>query len=398
MKLAHCLLIALAYAATGCGGAAEDVESDTSPGQGESGPSTSPQPSSSGGRTTPKPGQGSGDSSRDQDESPTQNKESTAPACDKLELLAAPVSPEILIVLDRSGSMVSDVDRWTPSSKAVKTFTKDLTETVKFGLMLFPAPGTDPEGPNGLDLAGAIVGGILGVPADPNAPMAPQFSCEPGKIDVPVALKSAGQIAKTLDARESAPSRRGATPTAASLEAALSVLDQPPCPDCPAAGPRYVLLVTDGQPTCGAAGGGNTTPEDIAATAANIVKLKERDISTYVLGYDLGGDAIPVMNDFAQKGGTGMFLPVEDEQSLLTELRRITGSLVPCEYELKDQVPDPNFVRVQIDGKTYKYEEDWHVEGNKIVLKPEAAACSKLRDARIHDLKIVRECEPVPYI
>src|SRR5689334_13082636 len=59
------------------------------------------------------------------------------PTCDKLQLEGAPNSPDILIVLDRSGSMVGFGDarnagknRWLPSVSAIKKLTSELTETV----------------------------------------------------------------------------------------------------------------------------------------------------------------------------------------------------------------------------------------------------------------------------
>lgn len=319
----------------------------------------------------PKPSSGGGGAAR------PATKDAGEPLCDRLALNGRPKSPDVLIVLDRSGSMVGygeprnqGKNRWVPSMNAVKRLTSELTETVSFGLMLFPAPAPKSA-----------------FPARPT----PATACAPGKVNVPVELGTADEIAKFLDT--STPDT-GSTPTAATLEAALVALDTGTCGDC-ADVPKFIMLVTDGQPTCGATA--MTAPEDIAATSAAIDMLAAKDIKTYVIGYDTASDpaAAAAMDEFAAHGGTGKHFPVEDETTLLTELTRIAGSLVPCEFELSSDIPDPTYVRVEIDGVSYAYQTDWSVDGRKIVLHPDGGACPVLRDAKVHDLKITRECKPV---
>jgi len=309
------------------------------------------------------------------------------PTCDKLALPGAPNSPDILIVLDRSGSMVGFGDarnagknRWAPSVSAVKKLTSALTETVAFGLMLFP----DPNANGGVTIPGIGTFGGNGM-----------GGCTPGKVNVPVDLNTAAKIASTLDM--SAPDV-GATPTSGSLVAARMALAGQ-CADCVPT-PKYVLLVTDGQPTCSMAGSTVTTPEDIAATEAAIDALTADGVKTYVIGYDTASDpaAAMAMDSFAVHGGTDKHYPVEDEATLIAELTRIAGALVPCEFELSMDIPDPTYVRVEIDGVTYNYGTDWTNEGRKIILHPEGGACPKLRDAKVHKLNITRECEVIPVL
>ncbi|MET0344558.1 MAG: vWA domain-containing protein [Polyangiales bacterium] len=304
--------------------------------------------------------------------------------CDALTVQARPNSPEILIVLDRSGSMVGlggtagiGRNRWQGSMSAVQKVTEQLTETVAFGLMTFPARSGG--------IGGFPIGGIGGA----------GNTCQAGKVDVPVGLNSAAMIATTL--RGATPDF-GATPTAATLEAARGALNgNASCVDCVEA-PKYVLLVTDGQPTCGATGSAETTPEDIAATTSAIDKLREDGVKTYVVGFDTVNDATvaATMNQFAQHGGTERHFPVENEATLVNELVRIASALVPCEYELASDVDDPDFVRVTIDGEQQNLSDGaWRIEGNKIILE---GSCEKLKDAKAHDLRIVRECELVNVI
>jgi len=275
-------------------------------------------------------------------------------ACEKLNLTAMGTPPDMLIVLDRSTSML--MGRWDPSVSAIKEFTAGLDGTVSFGLMVFPAKGED--------------------------------ICAAGKVDVPVGEMNAKKIASTLGMSAPTQFPLGATPTSTSLMAALTALDPQACADCIPV-PKYVLLVTDGEPNC--------ADDPVGDSNRAIDALTAKGVKTYVIGYDLSGNAnsAAIMNGFAQHGGTDKYYPVEDQASLLKELTRLAGELVPCEFMLKDDIGDPSYVRVEIDGKTYNYGTDWTVNGSSIVLDPMGGACPTLRDAKLHDLKITRECEMV---
>lgn len=307
--------------------------------------------------------------------------------CEKLQLPANPNSPDILIVLDRSGSMVGlggGPNRWMPSVAAIKQLTSSLTETVAFGLLTFPAPAA----PGMMGGGGITIPGIGTFPAGGGGGAS---SCLPGKLEVPVDVNNADQIASVLDM--STPDF-GATPTADSLAIAKDALDTGTCGDCPEK-PKYVLLVTDGQPNCGE-NGTMTTQADVDAVNTVIDELSAAKIKTYVIGYDTTDMAsAAIMDSFAMHGGTEHQYPVENQQTLVDELTRIAGSLIPCSFDLTGTVDDPALLRVEIDGKTYIYGTDWTLEGQKVVLDPMGGACPKLRDAKVHDLRITRECTPV---
>lgn len=279
-------------------------------------------------------------------------------------------SPDVLIVLDRSGSMITGmVQRWAPSASAVKALTTALTDTVGFGLMLFPAPGSMSTGLFGRN----------------------ETACTPGQVDVPVDLQTAEAIATALDG--AAPERTGQTPTAATLTAALGALNMQ-CADCSARS-KYVLLVTDGQPNCGAnSTTTQTRPEDVSETDTAIDALMTAGIKTFVVGYDTANDPAlaDTLDEFAQHGGTDKHFAVMDEASLVAEFTNIVGRLIPCEYALESQVDDPALLRVTIDGTTYEQGTDWNIVDDKLVLHEQAAACTTLRDAQPHRLKITSEC------
>lgn len=302
--------------------------------------------------------------------------------CDQISIQARPNAPDVLIVLDRSSSMVGQGanDKWNPSVAAVKSLTQELHEGVNFGLMLFPAPGAR------AGVAQGILGG-LGLGAI-NTLLPEDTGCAPGKVVVPLKLENAGPISEALD--RGGPAGLAYTPTAASLEIALESLTNV-CADC-AERPAYVLLVTDGEPTC-TTGTSMGSQADVDATNAAIDKLMAADIKTYVVGYGTAANpaAAAAMTSFAEHGGTGEYIPVENGDQLSTELRSIAGSLVSCEYELNQDVEDPQLVRVVIDGETLILNQGWRLEGRKVILE---GACDKIKDARVHSVQIKKDCVP----
>ncbi|MDB4987451.1 MAG: putative secreted protein [Myxococcaceae bacterium] len=287
--------------------------------------------------------------------------------CESITINAQPNPPDVLIVLDRSGSMTSsNPNRWNPSSSVIKKITKQLDQTMNFGMMLFP----DPKNTFGI-------------------------VCDVGTVTVPIGPGTSAAIAKSIDA--SPPTTFSATPTAATLHAALTAIDSdPPCADSCAAKHKYVLLVTDGQPNCGTPGAIATNQSDIDACNTGIDALKTAGVTTYVIGYDTASDAqtAKIMDGFAKHGGTGKQLPVEDEASLLATLTNVAGQLVSCDYTLSSVVEDPSFISVALDGTPYYLGTGWTLGADKKTITL-GSACDKLRDAQSHLLQIALECSQV---
>lgn len=297
--------------------------------------------------------------------------------CEAQRAHANPVTPDMLIVLDRSGSM-EDEGRWAPSVDAVRSVTQELGDAIRFGLALFPNQDMAMNG-----------GGLFGGGG---------ASCTPGDVVVPVGDATAGMIGTTLDAATS----RGGTPTAETLEAVLSSFGPVDLDPDAVVNPRYVLLVTDGQPTCPAGGGARTTPEDVNRSNAAIDALTQADVQTYVIGYDTAGpervDLAAVLDGFAQRGGTGDMAhrPVEDAASLIEELRSITASAISCNLALDTAPPAPEYVQVLIDGTQVKLgdADGWEMEGDSVI-RLVGAACDTLSDGGEHLLEVSVECQIV---
>jgi hypothetical protein len=172
-------------------------------------------------------------------------------------------------------------------------------------------------------------------------------------VVVPVAPDNATMIGSVLDMTKPG----GGTPTSDTLDVIIDgFADAPIGPDQqPSA--KYVLLVTDGAPTCPAGDGEDTTQPDIDASNTAVEQLTMKGVRTYVIGYDTTGPGnemlTQVLDGLAQRGGTGdqMHRPVEDEASLLAEFMRIAGVIASCRFELNAPPQRADYVLVRLDGK-----------------------------------------------
>lgn len=181
--------------------------------------------------------------------------------------------PNIMIVLDRSGSM-RDSNKWNQAVGAIDGLTNIFESTMRIGLTLFPY-GND-CGVNG------------------------------GNVVVPVSVNSRGDILSQLS--RSFPD--GGTPTGPALQQAqnyFSTLND--------RGRRsFVVLVTDGQPSC------STNCNNAVNAAQN---LFSQDIQTFVIGF--GSDTNTNCNNaIAQAGGTQTSrVAGANQQELLQQLEDV---------------------------------------------------------------------------
>src|SRR5262249_40155684 len=148
-------------------------------------------------------------------------------------------------------------------------------------------------------------------------------SCATGMQRVPVSTKSAGAIASALDMTQPG----GNTPTGPTLEAVRAqIMAKQSSPD-DVLPPQYVLLGTDGQPTCP-----NNNQQAHQATITAIDNLAKAGVKTYVIGYDASVNAALAqqLTEYAQHGGTGNFYAVQDGPSLVSKFTEITSVVAEC--------------------------------------------------------------------
>src|SRR5262249_17370931 len=149
-------------------------------------------------------------------------------------------------------------------------------------------------------------------------------ACVAGTANVMPGLSTGTQINQALAGAFPA----GASPTAASLMAAASLptLHDP-------SRPNFVLLATDGLPSCSGA-------DPSGATLAAIQTLAQANIKTFIIGFGPDTLANPqLLNDMATAGGTARAGAMKYYQANdLTELENavwtIGGSVISCSYKL----------------------------------------------------------------
>jgi len=232
------------------------------------------------------------------------------PTCGGQAFAATKVAPNMHILLDTSGSMKDPLDPqgdrrslWTIASATVKSTTQALDTQLRFGLQNFSVPGGH---------------------------------CSVGKVLVTVAERTSAAIAAALPAN----AEGNGTPLGAALRAAsgLSELEDK-------TRANYVLLITDGEETCG----GNSKRE------AELLLAK--GIKTYVVGF--GGDVkgSKTLSDIATAGGTARptgtaFYQADDAAALDAALKTISRGAVGCDFGLNSAPPDANALYVFMNGKT----------------------------------------------
>ncbi len=227
--------------------------------------------------------------------------------------------PDMLIVLDRSGSMTTPIDifnpfgatRWTTMRDALNGIVMQTENNIRWGLSVFP---TDND---------------CGVSAG---------------TQVPIDISQYSAISTWLNGA----SPDGNTPANAGLEEALAYYQSIPVnPEG-----RYVLFATDGEPNCD-----DSSP--YALTLGAVDALAAAGIKTYVIGFgDPLGLDVQLLNDAAQKGGVPRaggppyYYQATNASDLQNVLAMISGGVIvpSCSYALSSQPPDPDAVTVTIDG------------------------------------------------
>jgi hypothetical protein len=322
--------------------------------------------------------------------------------CETATVGSRKTTPDMLIVLDRSGSMApsgnqNGTDRWRGSVDAVLQVTEDFSKQINFGLLTFPS-FTPMQGGGGNPLGG-ILGGILGG-ADPAQ------ACAPGTVNVEVGPDSASDIAQSLMSMTPG----GLTPTAGALNAALMAVGSGRSTGDQLVPPKYVLLLTDGDPNCSSAltggmggqwggGGGGIDTAARQETIAAIEKLRDEGVQTFVVGYQTAGsNFVQQLDAMAQAGGTGdmMHRSVSSAADLTETFNEIAGRALSCSYKLENPVDDPAFVRVTVKGSEPMFgnaSDGWVLGADKQTVTLTGAACDAVQAGASFSVEVA--CEPL---
>jgi hypothetical protein len=275
---------------------------------------------------------------------------------------ATVIPPNVLIVLDRSGSMDAKLGdegtKWEVAQDAIAQLVTQYSTQVRFGLSLYP--GLDPECDEGM-------------------------GCSAGDVFVDVGGDTAAQIIDVLGLVDTCTL---GTPTAEALEglqdyAGLEDLERP----------NFILLVTDGKSTC------DPPVPMVAALRDQIPEIK-----TFVVGFGDGADPNE-LNAMAEAGGTAVmgeakYYQADDAQALVDAFGVIAGSVLSCTFVLDKVPPDPDELYVYINDvqvlRDPIHVDGWDYEPNSNQISFYGPPCSLLQSGDVKDLEIVFGCPEAP--
>jgi hypothetical protein len=240
--------------------------------------------------------------------------------CGAFDKPSSKLPPDILIVLDASGSMDQDatnamcsggcgaMSKWALMTPAINTVVQQTETDVNWGLKFFADMGT-----------------TCGVAAN--------------TVAVNVAPMNAAMVASAITGRTSGNggvANGSRTPTRAGENAAVTYLT-----GLADTNPKFIVLATDGSPNCPATG--STDNDDTAGAVGAVRAAKTAGIPTFVVGISAGGAPEMALNMMAVEGGypqvgqPTQYYPVSSTNEFAAVLRTLVGMASTCTFS----VPPP---------------------------------------------------------
>lgn len=241
--------------------------------------------------------------------------------CGESKFQADPLPANVMLVLDKSGSMSLDKwkdngvlkSRWASLHATTKFLLENFGDKVNFGLKLFPSIQKGP----GFDISRSckVDAGI-------------DAACKPNNA------KTIMDILPKADAEF-----MGSTPTVTGLQEAYKHLSSLSDPN-----PEAAILIVDGRTNC------HQSNIELSATAA---KAYAEGILVYVVGIDLDAPTLASLAPVAEAGGTKKIYNSSDSKALASSLQKILGGISSCTIPLNSPPPFAEHVGVKL-GQTIK--------------------------------------------
>jgi hypothetical protein len=280
------------------------------------------------------------------------------------------VAPSVMLVLDKSRSMVADpfgfwdhdqdpntatITRWNSLYTVLELIVNNYNNSMNVGTVLFPAKSAV----NSYNETACVVG---------EGP------------DVPIkGMNAAALLAAIPGALSNKDTVQGAKPASKGLKVAITALE-----GAPAERPKFMIFVTDGAANCQENAPDTDTlfetyDEQLAATAAAAAAM---GIKTYVVGIDISTeisgavkDGVPdntnsyeKLNELADAGGVPRpgaekFFNATNQEELQAALEMISMQILDCTITLEPTPVHPEFVEVTPYGKAQVtdciFEDGW---------------------------------------
>ncbi|MET0411444.1 MAG: vWA domain-containing protein [Polyangiaceae bacterium] len=288
---------------------------------------------------------------------------------------------DVLLVLDRSGSMeetpdgaTDETSKWDLTVPALRESILETDSAVSWGMKLFPE-GQDTESCSAETITDTI--------------------------HVPINAANGGTVVGAIEA--TTPTGDG-TPTGDAVRAAVRYLSTLTTPDR-----KFIVLATDGEPSCGASGEEGQDDARPYAVAA-ITDAVAAGIPVFVVGVATTNDsATEALNYMALAGGAARPDPnplatryylANTQAELVSTLRTITGEIASCVFPLSAAPPAPDNIAVKVGGTLVERDatraNGWEYTGNALMeLEVYGSWCEQIKAAAAADVQVIYACEGV---
>ncbi len=291
--------------------------------------------------------------------------------------------PDILIVLDASGSMNQDVNngdcggscgamsKWALLTPALNDVVMQTQGEVNWGLKMF-----------------ADTDSTCGV--------------APNTVAVQIATNNAGAIASQIANRTDATGQvtmGSRTPTRLAENAAVNYLNT-----VQSQNPKFILLATDGQPNCAASG--SNSADDTPGSVAAVTAAMAAGYPTFVVGISApAGAANDALNMMAVAGGypragSPQYYPVTSAAefaAVLQTLVTIAGTCVFPVPEPQNSDTDRNHIGVKVNGNEIP-QDTTHTNGWDYTSDAHTAVqiygpnCDAIEAGNVQSVQVVFKC------
>lgn len=277
--------------------------------------------------------------------------------CPRVSFTAKPTTPSILLLLDRSGSMLStfgggDDTRWDVVRQALVAPTTGVVSQLEgkayFGSMIFQ---------------------------NININTCPQLI---------TSTRALGNAATIRAALADPPRSDSGTPTAKSLEAAVASFTSSPAP---AGSPKIIVLATDGRPNpCGNKQDGDYPVEQAAventAGAAYAAGIRTIPLSVATSQQDVHLQRVANRGAGVQQGQPNAPLYKGDTPAnLKAAFEAIIGGAISCDLTINGTVDETQAAggEVKLNDRKLTYGTDWQLVGNNTI-RLLGASCTELKN------------------
>lgn len=281
--------------------------------------------------------------------------------CQSVEVTPSPSIPNVMFLLDRSGSMDNGFgggqSRWQAARSAIIAVSTELSSRVRFGLTTYHS----------------VDGGSV------------PDQCPITETQIAIDFDTFDDFASAL--ATTFPGANGDdTPTGEAIMVLVGYLD---AAELPSDGPTIIVLATDGEPdTCQFPDSNQNFARNRSVTEATNAFLAGYQTFILSVGDQVGADHLQDMANVGvgldQDDGDATFWVANNPQSLEDAFDEIIGGSISCDIEIDRPFDDTDLAcqqgDVRLNGEALDCPDDWRVKpGVDNVIELVGSACQQFK-------------------